>query len=24
MMLDIGTRPNDYAIARLYKYMTNN
>ena len=24
MMLDIGTRPNDYAIARLYKYMSNN
>jgi chitin synthase len=24
MMLDIGTRPDDYAIAKLYKYMLNN
>jgi len=23
-MLDIGTRPDDYAIAKLYKYMLNN
>jgi len=23
-MLDIGTRPDDYAIAKLYKYMTLN
>lgn len=24
LMLDIGTRPDDYAIAKLYKYMINN
>jgi len=24
MMLDIGTRADDYAIAKLYKYMLNN
>ena len=24
LMLDIGTRPNDYAVTRLYKYMLNN
>ena len=23
-MLDIGTRPDDYAIAKLYKYMLLN
>ena len=23
-MLDIGTRPDDYAIAKLYKYMIKN
>jgi cellulose synthase/poly-beta-1,6-N-acetylglucosamine synthase-like glycosyltransferase len=23
-MLDIGTRADDYAIAKLYKYMKNN
>ena len=23
-MLDIGTRPDDYAIAKLYKYMLFN
>ena len=23
-MLDIGTKPDDYAIAKLYKYMRNN
>jgi len=24
MMLDVGVRPNDYAISRLFKYMINN
>ena len=24
LMLDIGTRPDNYAIAKLYKYMMNN
>lgn len=24
LMLDIGTKADDYAIAKLYKYMKNN